>query len=169
MSSPKNYISINMEECRPLLEAEVMMSLILFVCLFVLTLSVVCPLVSLSCLSSASVQKMQSFNASVKLYYSGLQFMYSMSAAVNKMASPTLSHFVCMTTYFNKLWPSHSWAPMTLNGWDHCNDQRCVRLCSYLIKMTEIMFSKSKCHKFPFPDRSMTLEWLKIKLQATVT
>lgn len=79
------------------------MSLILFVCLFVLTLSVVCPLVSLSCLSSASVQKMQSFNASVKLYYSGLQFMYSMSAAVNKMASPTLSHFVCMTTYFNKL------------------------------------------------------------------
>lgn len=37
-----------------------------------------------------------------KLYYSGLQFMYSMSAAVNKMASPP-SHFVCMITCYSFL------------------------------------------------------------------
>lgn len=37
-----------------------------------------------------------------KLYYSGLQFMYSMSAAVNKMTSPT-SHFVCMVTCYSFL------------------------------------------------------------------
>ena len=44
------------------------------------------------------------------IFCSGFQFMHSMSAALDKMATPA-SHFVCMVT-LSQCFDSHGWAPM---------------------------------------------------------
>ena len=98
MATPSKHVAINMEESRPLLEAQVNTTTVsqsdFFLMWFITSVSNSHQVVSLS-LRSAEFDSLVKFD---KLYHSGLQFMYNMSAAVNKMASPT-SHLVCMVNY----------------------------------------------------------------------
>lgn len=117
MSSRRKDVSITMEETRPLLEAQVNTPAY---CHYQHTLSFF-----------SSLKYKIWLLCQIWQIYCGLQFFYSMSAAVNKMTSPT-PYLVCMITCYSFLIhkAGHQWLWNSENRSIHSSSARSMKASS---------------------------------------